>query len=315
MGKIIALCTSEKKGTLKEPVMSVELREGYGIVGDAHAGNWHRQVSLLAIEKIEEFRKKGVDVNFGAFGENIVTEGIDLRKLPVGTRLKLGSDVVLEVTQIGKECHKDCAIRHQVGDCIMPREGIFAEVVHGGMLEPDGDIEILPPDENRPFTAAVITVSDKGSTGEREDKSGPVMKEMLEGEGYKVVESVILPDGVEPLCSELIRLSDSRQVNLIVTSGGTGFSVRDLTPEATIKASERMAPGIAEAMRAHSMTITDRACLSRAVSAIRGTTLIINLPGSPKAVREDLEYILPIIEHGLHILRGSASECASEHLS
>lgn len=311
MGKVIAICVSEKKGTLKQPVSGAELKVAHGLMGDAHAGNWHRQVSLLALEKIEEFRARGVDVEFGAFGENIVTEGIDLRKLPVGTRLKIGAEVLLEVTQIGKECHKDCAIRQQVGDCIMPREGIFAEVIQGGNIAPGDEIEVIAMEPDSPFTAAVITVSDKGSAGEREDKSGPLAKEMLVSAGYKVVETLIVPDGIERLSKELIRLCDMRQVNLIITSGGTGFSVRDLTPEATIKVAERQAPGIAEAMRAHSMQITDRACLSRAVSAIRGQSLIINLPGSPKAVKEDLEYVLPIIEHGIHILRGSASECAT----
>lgn len=308
MGKVIAVCISEKKGTLKQEVFSARLMAGHGLLGDAHAGSWHRQVSLLAQEKIEEFRAKGIDVAFGAFGENIVTEGIDLRKLPVGTELKIGSEVRLLVTQIGKECHKDCAIRRQVGDCIMPREGIFAEVICGGNIAPNDSIEVIPPDSDSPFFAAVITVSDRCSRGECEDKSGPVAAGMLEAAGYKVVEKIIIPDGIEPLASELIRLSDMRQVNLIVTSGGTGFSQRDLTPEATIKVMERNAPGISEAMRVHSMQITERACLSRGTSGIRGRSLIVNLPGSPKAVKEDLEYILPKLEHGLHILRGSAGE-------
>lgn len=308
MGKVIAVCISEKKGTLKQEVPGASLRAGHGLVGDAHAGSWHRQVSLLAKERIEEFRAKGIDVAFGAFGENIVTEGIDLRQLPVGTELKIGSAVRLLVTQIGKECHKDCAIRQQVGDCIMPREGIFAEVICGGNVVPDDSIEVIPPDFESPFLAAVITISDRCSRGESEDKSGPLAAEMLEAAGYKVVEKIIIPDGIEPLASELIRLSDMRQVNLIVTSGGTGFSQRDLTPEATIKVMERNAPGISEAMRAHSMQITERACLSRGTSGIRGRSLIVNLPGSPKAVKEDLEYILPKLEHGLNILRGSAGE-------
>ena len=308
MGRVVAICTSEEKGTLKHEVSEAKFKINHGIVGDAHAGNWHRQVSLLALEKIEEFRAKGACVEFGAFGENIVTEGINLSHLFVGTKLKLGEEIVLEVTQIGKTCHNDCAIRKQVGDCIMPREGIFAEVISGGNLYPNDEIDVIDADNNRPFTAAVITVSDRCSRGEREDKSGPMAAEILENAGYKVVEKILIPDGIEPLATELIRLADSRQVSLIVTSGGTGFSERDLTPEATLKIAERQAPGIAEAMRAHSMTITDRACLSRAVSVIRKKSLILNLPGSPKAVKEELEYILPIIEHGLEILRGDITE-------
>ena len=140
MGKIIAVCTSEKKGTMKKPVDEVTLEEDYGVSGDAHADRQtHRQVSLLAVESIDKMRGKGLELNYGDFAENITTEGIDLISLPVGTRLRAGDEVVLEMSQIGKECHADCAIRQQIGDCIMPREGIFARVIHGGTLKP-GDM-------------------------------------------------------------------------------------------------------------------------------------------------------------------------------
>ena len=135
---------------------------------------------------------------------------------------------------------------------------------------------------------------------------------MLEEAGYDVVESLLLPDGREPLERQLTRLADQRQVNVIFTTGGTGFSERDVTPEATIAVCDRMAMGVADAMRAYSLTITDRAMLSRAVSGIRKKTLIVNLPGSPKAVRESLTYILPALGHGLGLLRGSAGECGAE---
>ena len=140
MGKIIAVCTSEKKETMKKPVDEVTLEEDYGVSGDAHADRQtHRQVSLLAVESIDKMRGKGLELNYGDFAENITTEGIDLISLPVGTRLRAGDEVVLEMSQIGKECHADCAIRQQIGDCIMPREGIFARVIHGGTLKP-GDM-------------------------------------------------------------------------------------------------------------------------------------------------------------------------------
>ena len=164
--------------------------------------------------------------------------------------------------------------------------------------------------ENRPFQAAIITLSDKGFKGEREDLSGPAAKEMLEEAGYEVVEMILLPDEPAMLKKELIRLSDQRQVDLILTSGGTGFSLRDRTPEATLEVMDRNAPGIAEYMRMKSCEITDRGMLSRGVSVIRKSTLIINLPGSPKAVKENLGFILNALDHGLKILRGSASECA-----
>ena len=310
MGKILAICISEKKGVQKSPVDSAVLLEDWGIEGDAHGGKWHRQVSLLSFEKIEDFRAKGADVDFGAFGENLVVEGFDLRKIPVGSRFQIG-DVLLELTQIVKECHSHCAIFHAVGDCIMPREGVFTKVLKGGSIKVGDEIQLLPLPDNRPFTAAIVTLSDKGSQGEREDKSGPAIQEILEKEGYSVIETLLLPDGIQPLAAQLSRLADQRQVNVIFTTGGTGFSERDLTPEATIEVCDRMANGIAEAMRQYSLTITGRAMLSRAVSGIRKKTLIVNLPGSPKAVKESLEYILPQLDHGLDILRGTGGECGS----
>ena len=309
LGKVIAVCTSDKKGIQKTEVPFIRLLPGQGIEGDAHAGNWHRQVSLLALEKIEAFRKKGASVNFGAFGENIVVEGFDLRALPVGTRFRIGN-TLLELTQIGKECHTHCAIYHQVGDCIMPREGVFTIVLEGGDVQAGDVVEMIEADPNRPLTAAWITLSDKGARGEREDRSGPLIQEILTDAGYHVVEGLLLPDGVEKLKQQLIRLADQRQVNVIFTTGGTGFSPRDMTPEATAQVCDRMAPGIAEAIRAYSMTKTPTAMLSRAAAGIRKQTLIINLPGSPKAVRECLEFVLPPLEHGLKIMLGRDGECA-----
>jgi MOSC domain-containing protein YiiM len=142
MGKILAICTSEKKGTAKQMINEAEFKVDHGIVGDAHAGNWHRQISLLSFEKIEDFRSRGGEVDFGAFGENVVVEGIDLSKLPVGTKLAIG-DILLEVTQIGKVCHDRCHIFYTVGDCIMPREGIFTKVLKGGMVKVGDTIEVL----------------------------------------------------------------------------------------------------------------------------------------------------------------------------
>ena len=311
MGKILAICISEKRGTAKFEIPQAEIKVDWGIVGDAHGGNWHRQISLLSFEKIEDFRSKGANVDFGAFGENLVVEGYDLRKLPVGTRFIIG-EVELELTQIGKECHSHCAIYHAVGDCIMPREGIFTKVIKEGNIKVGDEITMIPPKADRPFTAAVITLSDKGVRGEREDKSGPLLAGMLREAGYDVIEELLLADEKVPLKTQLIRLADQRQVNLICTTGGTGFSERDITPEATTEVCDRMANGIAEAIRAYSMTITKRAMLSRGVSGIRKKTLIINLPGSPKAVREALEYILSELSHGLGILCGTDGECGNE---
>lgn len=159
------------------------------------------------------------------------------------------------------------------------------------------------------YRVGIITSSDKGAAGEREDLSGPAIRELLPTECYQVVSYQVVPDDKEILKGALIRLCDEEKCHLVLTTGGTGFSPRDVTPEATTEVAERMAPGIAEAIRAYSLSITKRAMLSRAVSGIRGNTLIINLPGSPKAVKESLEYILDTLPHGLDILSGETGEC------
>jgi MOSC domain-containing protein YiiM len=141
-GKVIAVCTSEKKGVRKRNIERAELRPGWGIVGDAHAANWHRQVSMLAWESVEKMRALGLNVSAGSFAENITTEGLSLVDLPVGTYLRLG-EALVEVTQIGKECHDRCAIYYQAGDCVMPREGIFVQVHEGGTVAAGDAIEVL----------------------------------------------------------------------------------------------------------------------------------------------------------------------------
>ena len=150
-GKIVAVSISKEKGERKTPVASVELRENHGIVGDGHAGEWHRQVSLLAMESIHKMQKLGLDVGAGDFAENITTEGIDLVSLPIGTRLALG-EALLEVTQIGKECHTRCAIYYQAGDCVMPKEGIFARVLQGGVVNCGGVLTRINDDQSALLT-------------------------------------------------------------------------------------------------------------------------------------------------------------------
>ena len=142
MGKVLAVCISEKKGTEKKNVGSAKFIEDWGIENDSHAGKWHRQVSLLSHEKIEAFRARGAEVIDGALGENLVVEGYDFRSLPVGTKFRC-NDVVLELTQIGKECHSGCAIFQKMGECIMPREGVFTRVLHGGVISVGDELTIL----------------------------------------------------------------------------------------------------------------------------------------------------------------------------
>lgn len=143
MARVVAVCTSKKKGTRKQAIAEGQLAEDYGLVGDAHAGCVpNRQVSLLAVESIDKMRGRGLELNYGDFAENITVEGMDLCHLPVGTRLTVGKDVLLEVSQIGKECHTACAIRRQVGQCIMPEEGVFARVLQGGQVRPGDEVSI-----------------------------------------------------------------------------------------------------------------------------------------------------------------------------
>lgn len=142
MARVEAVCISENKGERKKPAESVTLRENHGIVGDAHAGDWHRQVSLLATESIDKMRALGLNVTAGDFAENITTNGIELVSLPIGSRLQVGG-TLLEVTQIGKECHTRCAIFYQAGDCVMPKEGVFAKVITGGTIKPGDEIETV----------------------------------------------------------------------------------------------------------------------------------------------------------------------------
>jgi len=143
MATVEAVCVSAKKGVPKKNVGRALFVENFGVEADAHGGGWHRQVSLLALESIETMRAKGLDVSAGSFAENVTTRGVDLARLPLGTRLKLGESVLLEVTQIGKKCHAPCAIRQAAGDCVMPKEGIFAKVLRGGVVKV-GDFCIIP---------------------------------------------------------------------------------------------------------------------------------------------------------------------------
>ncbi len=162
------------------------------------------------------------------------------------------------------------------------------------------------------YTAAVVTVSDRSARGERPDTAGPLAVSMLEAAGFQVLETLVVPDERADIRNALTDLADRKQIALILTAGGTGFSPRDVTPEATIEVCQRLAPGIPEAMRAASMSVTPRAMLSRAAAGIRGRSLIVNLPGSPKAVRENLEAVLPAIPHGLAMLLDGPADCAHE---
>lgn len=196
----------------------------------------------------------------------------------------------------------------------MPREGVFARVIADGIINQGDELivwkEAAEKPESDKLRVAVITSSDSGFAGEREDLSGPVICRIARESGYEIVHQTILPDDMGMLCDEMKYICDNNTADLILTTGGTGFSQRDCMPEATKKVVERLVPGIPEAMRAYSLQITKRSMLSRAACGIRKSTLILNLPGSPKAVEECLTYVIPELKHGLEILIGSANNCA-----
>lgn len=308
-GIVVSVCVSEETGGAKQAVDQVTLIRGHGIEGDGHAGTWHRQISLLADEQIDLMRAKGLELEPGAFGENIVTRGLELTDIEVGRRLRLGDQAVLQITQIGKECHTRCKIYYQAGDCIMPTRGVFARVIRGGTLAPsDG---VTTDDALDRYRVAVITLSDRSAAGDRPDEAGPLAVELLESiVGGLLVAQEVMPDSRTDLEAALKRLCEEETCDLIVTTGGTGLSPRDITPEATLAVIDREIPGMAEAMRTVGLTKTPHAMLSRAVCGQRGQTVIVNLSGSPKAVREQLEAIAPALPHALQMATGIPQDCA-----
>lgn len=312
MGTLDAICVSERKGERKRPVPKARLVENSGIAGDAHAGPWHRQVSLLASENVDEVRRSGLpDLKAGDFAENLLVSGVDLSDLGLGSRLKIGPEAELAITQIGKTCHSPCIIQKQTGDCIMPRLGLFARVIRGGSIA-DGDVvDVVERVPRSAFQAVVLTVSDRCSRNEAVDTAGPAVARLLEEQlKAHIYKTEIVPDERTQIVERLKHYSDGHSIDLVVTAGGTGFSPRDVTPEAVADIIERPAPGLDETMRRVSGAVTPHAMLSRGVSGIRGSTLIVSLPGSERAAVENLRAVLPALGHGLAKLRGDPSDCA-----
>jgi len=304
---LVYVCVSETKGVSKHAVNQAVLRADHGIEGDAHAGERRRQVSMLDIKDIQAMRQSGmVALAPGAFGENLALAGVALSELGLGSRLRIGKTVELTISQIGKQCHAPCAIYATAGDCIMPRVGVFAKVTQEGEVRPGDPVVVVEQVNRSLFQAVVLTISDRCSRGEAEDTAGPAVAKLLsQGDAFHLYRQKILPDERDVIEESLRHYCDGHGIDLVVTVGGTGFSPRDVTPEATRAVVERLAPGLDEAMRAASLTRTPFATLSRGVSGIRGTTLIVNLPGSPKAATDNLSVILPALPHALEDLRGN----------
>jgi molybdenum cofactor synthesis domain-containing protein len=298
---IRSLNISEKKGTVKTPIDSIVIDET-GVKGDAHAGYWHRQVSLLGVESLKKAEaQNNREFNFGDFGENITTEGLELHKTNILDRFECG-DVVLQVTQIGKKCHTGCEIMQQVGSCIMPVEGIFCRVLKTGQLKKGDKLTYI----QKEIKVLVVTLSDRAAKGIYKDKSGPfaakLVKEFFEKGNRPVnIENTIIPDDSEKL-EELLVNAANEKVDIIITTGGTGIGSRDITPDVVKKLLDKEIPGIMELIRTRYGAEKPNALLSRSVAGVIQKSLVYTLPGSVKAVKEYLDEITKTLEHSLRMI-------------
>jgi len=304
-GRIVSINTGSDRGEKKSPVAEAVLISGYGIQGDAHAGAV-RQVSLLANESIEKGIASGVELKPGDFGENMTTEGIDAASIRLGERFLVGGEAILQISDIGKVCDVPCSIGQRLGECIMPREGLFARILRGGRIAMGDPIE-----STSLKVGAVLTSSDRCASGERKDESGPLLVELLGGLDIAIADYTVMPDEEADLSDKLKFLADRCAADLILTTGGTGFTPRDRMPEATLAVLESQAPGIAEAIRHEGMRHTPYACMSRGVSGLRGRTLIVNLPGSKRAIAESADLLRAIIPHILEVMRVEIADCGT----
>jgi molybdopterin adenylyltransferase len=309
--KILSVNISEKKGTIKKPVPQIELTNT-GVKDDAHSGNWHRQVSLLGTESFEKFSKDaGRKVNFGEFAENITTSGVELYKFHPLDRLVCG-EIELEVTQIGKECHgTSCAIYKEVGNCVMPKEGIFCRVIRGGILKPGVEFIYKP----KIFTIQIITLSDRASQGEYEDKSGPRIQELINE--FFAFHYSLLPVHFSPFTfhysliaddpqklKELLIQSKEDKTDFIFTTGGTGIGPRDFTPDVVKPLLDKEIPGIMDMIRVKYGAEKPNALVSRSIAGVMDQSLIFTLPGSVKAVNEYVPEIFKSLLHMVYMLHG-----------
>ncbi|MBC8147345.1 MAG: molybdenum cofactor synthesis protein [Bacteroidetes bacterium] len=301
--KILSTNISTKKGTVKKPVEYIELNDR-GIKDDAHAGKWHRQVSMLGVESFNRFSElAGRTINFGEFAENLTTEGMELFKSSPLDRF-LNKDVELEVTQIGKKCHGDsCAIYNEVGNCVMPKEGIFVRVIRAGKVK-EGDVLEYHP---KLFKTLIITLSDRASLGEYTDRSGPKVKEAIDTfSGFNnfnnTVENIIIPDDEKELKEILLKAKND--YDFIFTTGGTGIGPRDITIDVVKPLLDKEIPGIMEMIRMKYGMEKPNALLSRSVAGLIGNTMIFTLPGSVKAVNEYMTEITKVLRHLIMMLNG-----------
>ncbi|MCF6170841.1 MAG: molybdopterin-binding protein [Bacteroidales bacterium] len=300
--KVLSVNVSEKKGTIKKPVEAIKLTDK-GVEKDAHSGPWNRQVSLLGVESIAKFSEEANrKIAFGEFAENITTEGIKLYKtLPLDRFVN--ESIELEVTQIGKKCHgSNCQIFQEVGNCVMPKEGIFARVVRGGTMQAGLRFEYKP----RVIKSTVITLSDRAFHGLYADRSGKKIEKRLEAfwtsqHRKSEIDYVLIPD--EPaLLEKAVRTAVQNGSDFIFTTGGTGIGPKDITPDVVKPMLDKEIPGIMDLIRIKYGAEKPAALISRSIAGLIGRTLVYCLPGSQKAVDEYMDEILKTVVHSLYMI-------------
>ena len=300
--KIDSVNISERKGIVKKPVKSIRLTRT-GVEDDAHRGPWHRQVSMLGVESIEKFSKDSArQYAYGDFAENITSKGMEVFKSGVFDYFS-NDEVSLEVTQIGKKCHgAGCSIYKEVGNCVMPKEGIFLRVKKEGILKPGDLLDYVP----RIFKVKIITLSDRASQGFYEDRSGPRINQ-LTGEFFEKnsrkhdIENVIIPDDGSELTREIQKGLDAK-VDIIFTTGGTGIGPRDITPDVVKPMLDKEIPGIMELIRVKYGMEKPNALLSRSIAGVIDKSLVYTMPGSPKAIQEYTHEIFKTAMHSMQML-------------
>jgi molybdenum cofactor synthesis domain-containing protein len=302
--RVVSVNVSRDKGTVKTPVDRIAI-DAHGVVGDAHAGPWHRQVSLLSRDEVAAWAvRHGRTIEPGAFGENLTLAGPALAVAAPLDRLEIGP-VMLEVTQIGKACHgTGCSIYQEVGDCIMPRAGVFARVLAGGTVAPGDPVTLHP----RTLQAAVLTLSDRAAAGWYEDRSGPAIEAalagLIAGTRWRLATSrQVLPDDGEAL-TRAAGEALARGVDLLFTTGSTGLGPRDIAPERVRPLLTKEIPGLMDHIRLRFGAERPGALLSRSLAGVSGRTLVFVLPGSVRAVTEYMGEIGKVLAHLVYTVHG-----------
>lgn len=302
--EVLSVNISEKKGVIKKPVDEIIL-DKKGVQHDAHAGDWHRQVSLLGQESIVKFAAEaGREILPGEFAENITTQGMELYHTSPFDQFVCG-DTILEVTQIGKKCHGDnCTIFREVGNCVMPKEGIFCKVISGGPLKAGDKLQYRP----KLYRAMVITLSDRAFRGEYEDRSGPALvkelQDFFDSQYWQgKIETHLIPDDSE-LLRNLFLMGEGEKFDFIFTTGGTGIGPRDITPEVCRPLLDKEIPGIMENIRWKYGQEKPNALVSRALAGTMSESLVFCLPGSEKAVKEYFSELSVSLKHLVHMIHG-----------